>query len=344
MSSACFHFLVSPIWIGLILNAVPYCGRIPRMISFLTHLSIYNGETPDTCIHLSADVIRNIQSINNHTVNGQIALLALKETLCSPRTRLDHKIQDNSNSVIIKLKTQELSATMGILVTPGLQSRCSNELCTPAQSEVTCTMQQCALALSHVDRREDRISEMTWSQGDPEVMFAVALAIVARDHWIQAHPLLLKCAQETLGFPASEHATLFPIITEFVKCSNVLRREVEGEQIALQALNHPAVIFGASIELCSLQLALVDSLIGQSKYTEAEERLRTLAAIKPSSSYIREAMDLRLSKVLRRLGVVDCSAIQRALTLSKTFSPTDGSNNAIIAECLDECFATVSCF
>ena len=314
------------------------------MVSFLTHFSIFNGITYDTCIHLSSDVIQWISAAENLTVNGQIAILKFKERLCFPGARNDEEVQAICRSVETELKTKGLVATLGMLIASGLESRCSVELLTSIQRHKDCTMQQCASVLLRAGTDGEEETGSSIGNADFGVRCAIALAMVERNQFTPAHPLLRECVREQLALPRFKYSNvpLFPLATEFVRCSNILEKEAEGEAAARKVLSHLVESSASPTEVYSLEIALVDSLIGQSRYVEAAKTLQALASSELPSSSIIDIIDLRLSKVRRRLGKVDRSVFVNAPITLKTLPSNDDLHHAIKAEYLDERIATRS--
>ena len=314
------------------------------MVSFLIHFSMFSGLTYDTCIHLSSDVIRRILGAGNLTVNGQIAILKFKERLCFPGARNDCKVQAICRSIETELKTKELMATLGMLIASGLESRCSDELLASVRRQENCTMQQCASVLLRAGTEGDEETGSSIGNADFGVRCAIALAMVERNQFTPAHPLLRECVREQLALPRFKYSNvpLFPLATEFVRCSNILEKEAEGEAAARKVLSHLVESSASPTEVYSLEIALVDSLIGQSRYVEAAKTLQALASSELPSSSIIDIIDLRLSKVRRRLGKVDRSVFVNAPITLKTLPSNDDLHHAIKAEYLDERIATLS--
>lgn len=132
------------------------------------------------------------------------------------------------------------------------------------------------------------------------------------------------------------------IPTELVKCCNILHREEQGATIALEALQHRCSDTATRDEIGSIQIALADSLIGQSKYSEADRILQKTYSQRLSlSTHLKTAASLRLNKVIRRLGVFDVSAFADNSALGKALSYASDSKTHMTDECLEELSCTI---
>lgn len=180
------------------------------------------------------------------------------------------------------------------------------------------------------------------TEADMQVKFTMAMAMIERNHFTQAHALLTACAKALKSKGPVDKDQYFPMMTELVKCCNILDKAEQGESTALEALQHPDSHTALQEDICCMHIALADALIGQSKYLEADKLLQKVLAREYISNYLMIVASLRLNKVRRRLNVVDISAFTRNGALLKVVTYANESGGHITGECLEELSCTVN--
>lgn len=177
---------------------------------------------------------------------------------------------------------------------------------------------------------------------DIQVRCTLAMAMVEQSQFTEACALLTACAKDFRSTESDHVDGYFPVMTELVKCHNILNQEEDGEVTALEALRHRYSDTATRIEICNIQIALADSLIGQSKYSEAEKLLEEVLASHMLSKYLIAVASLRLSKVKRRLGILDLSTFTHNGAPLKALICASDSNSHIRDAFLEELSSTVS--
>ena len=177
---------------------------------------------------------------------------------------------------------------------------------------------------------------------DIQVRFTLAMAMVEHSQFTEACALLTACAKDLRSTESDYVDGYFPVMTELVKCHNVLDQEEDGEVTALEALRHRCSETATRIEICNIQIALADALIGQSKYSEAKKLLEEVLACHMLSKHIIAVASLRLSKVKRRLGILDVSAFTHNGAPLKALICASDSNSHIRDAFLEELSSTLS--
>ena len=325
-------------------------------MSFLLHYSIFSGFSVDTCIYLAPGPLRHIESSGNLLVKKMIELLKWKESLCLQLLQLqdkDRKCPDVLQGA--SHETAELNGILGLLIASVLKSSKQTlqhmdgilamaEGWLERQDPFCSTMAAFAQHLFYMDGPSNQSSRLSYILGkvDTHIKFTMAMAMIERDHFSQAYSLLLVCAED-LRFADTVYVDeFFPVITELVKCCNVLNKEEQGEETALGALQHPCSDTATPNQIHCIQIASVDSLIGRSKYSEANKLLEEILTSVSLSPYLTTVASLRLNKVRRRLDVVNISAFSHKGALREALTYVDGSSDHIRDEVLEELSCTIS--
>ena len=284
-----------------------------------------------------------------------IELLEFKENLCLHLLHSHEKDRKHPKHLLRdSLETAELYGIFGFLIASVLKSnqasRSSNEMMTIAhswrvgQGRFHSTMLTFAGNLLFTGEPEDQGLKHSYTLGntDMQVRCAMAMAMIERNHHRQAHRFLTTCAEDFRSADSVYVDEYFPVMTELVKCCNILNQEEQGEAMALEALQHPHSDNATRNEICNMQIALADSLIGLSKYNEAGKLLEEMLASEPLSTYLTTVASLRLNKIKRRLGVLDMSAFNYNGALENALTCARNSNGYLRDECLEELSCTVS--
>ena len=284
-----------------------------------------------------------------------IELLEFKERLCLYLLHSHEKDGKSLDDLLVDpLETPRSHGVLGFLISSVLMSnqalQNSNEIVAIThrwrgrQGGFHCTMMIFAENLLFKGEPSDENLERpyTLSNADPQVRCAMATAMIERNNITLAYEFLNTCAKDLRSMDSAHLDEYFPIMTELVKCCNILNRAEQGEAIALEALRHRYSDTAARHEICDMQIALADSYIGRSKYSEAGRLLEGVLDSEDLSPYLTTVASLRLNKVKRRLGILDVSALTRNSALQNVLMYASGSSGHIKDECLDELSSTVS--
>ena len=281
-------------------------------------------------------------------------LLKFKELLCLHLLHLHEEGRKRpSDPLATPLQTTEMLGILGLLLASVLRSNRnsihSNEAIDIAhrwrEGHISSISTMCTFAreLLFMDEPNNQSSSpsITLGKADIQVRFSMAMAMIERNHFTQAYAMLNACAAD-LRIPDSDYQNeYFPVMTELVKCCNILKQEEQGKATALEALQHRRTYTAALNQIYHMQIALTDSLIGQSKYLEAEKILQQILASECLSNYLTTVASLRLNKARRRLGVLDFPAFDRNGALQKVLTYGDDYNGHIRDECLEELSCTI---
>ena len=252
------------------------------------------------------------------------------------------------------LETAELYGIFGFVIASVLKSsqasRSSKEMIAIARewrvgwSRFHSTMLTFAENLLFTGEQEDQSLKHSYTLGnaDMQVRCAMAMAMIERNHHRQAHGFLTTCVKDFRSADSVYLDEYFPVMTELVKCCNILNQEEQAEATALEALQHRYSNNATRNEICNMQIALADSLIGRSKYNEAGKLLEKMLASESLSTYLTTVASLRLNKIKRRLSVSDTSAFNYNGALQKALTCASESNDHLRVECLEELSCTVS--
>lgn len=332
-----------------------FLTRIPRLLSFLLHYSIYNGFSVDTSLHLAPSLLRFIKSSSNPSIKKTIEILEFKEDLCLHLLQPHEKECKSFNRLARdSVETAKICGILGFLLASisksSQTSRDTNEIIAIAHSwremegwypSTMLTFAENLLFAGEAMKQSLKRSYLL-ENADIQVRCTLAMAMVERSRITEACALLTACAKDFRSTESDYVDGYFPVMTELVKCHNILNQEEDGEVTALEALRHLYSDTATRIEICNIQIALADSLIGQSKYSEAEKLLEEVLASHMLSKYITAVASLRLSKVKRRLGILDVSAFTHNGAPLKALICASDSNSHIRDAFLEELSSTVS--
>ena len=133
------------------------------------------------------------------------------------------------------------------------------------------------------------------------------------------------------------------ITTELVKCYNMMNEEVKGETLARHVLGlqrAPQLEF--QHDLCHLNLALADTLMGQGEYRSAETLMLDLLAVESLPRRTQTIIRLRLNKARRRLGHHETITLVEAGFMQPVLESITYMNQDMKTEVLAELSATAS--
>lgn len=284
-----------------------------------------------------------------------VKLLEFRENLCLNLLRLHNETRKSLDDIWGDLiETAESHGSLGLFIASvsksSQASQYSNEMIAIAhswrerQGHYRSTMTNFAhnlLFMEGLSNHSLRPSN-TLAMADMEVKFTMAMAMIERDHFPQAYSFLEACVKDLRSMDCVSDDKYFPVMTELVKCCNVLGQVEQGEATALEALQHRYSRTATRNQISHVQIVLADSLMGQSKYPEADKLLQEVLAGPPLSTYLMAVTTLRLNKVRRRIGVLDVPAFTRNGALVKALTDASDPQSSIRDECLEELSSTIS--
>ena len=319
------------------------------------HYSIYNGISVDTSLHLAPSLLRSIKSSSSHSIKTTIEILEFKEDLCLHLLQPQEKECKSFNRLVRdSVETAGICGILGFLLASisksSQTSRHTNEVLAIAHSwrEMEGRYPSTMLAFAENllfagEAMKQSLKRLNLLENaDIQVRCTLAMAMVEQSQFTEACALLTACAKDFRSTESDHVDGYFPVMTELVKCHNILNQEEDGEVTALEALRHRYSDTATRIEICNIQIALADSLIGQSKYSEAEKLLEEVLASHMLSKYLIAVASLRLSKVKRRLGILDLSTFTHNGAPLKALICVSDSNSRIRDAFLEELSSTVS--
>ena len=202
----------------------------------------------------------------------------------------------------------------------------------------TSSLERCANRLLSLNSTTIADKSVEYSEADSPVRFALAIELIERKRFAEAYGYLITVAKTSGSPDCLCQRDYFQAIIELVKCCNILGKEDEGVAFASRTLKGFREA-ASRVQVCSMQITLADSLIGQKKYERAEKLLRDVLSNHCPSAYLREVASLRLNKVERRLGVLTTVAFSSGEALGNAVISRQDKVNDVRNECLDELLA-----
>ena len=198
------------------------------------------------------------------------------------------------------------------------------------------------LSLYSMDVQHLNLDYITASN-DLELKLSLGLEMARYRRALEASAVLGLCVKEmeTVGCISSRECCI--ITTELVKCYNMMSEEAKAEKVALQVLGSqrdPQLKFQQ--DLCHLNVALADTLMGQGEYESAESLMLDVLTVdslpRPTQTVIR----LRLNKARRRLERGQFIASVKADIMQPILETVADLSRDLKVEVLAELSATVS--
>ncbi|KAL8938802.1 MAG: hypothetical protein Q9216_003702 [Gyalolechia sp. 2 TL-2023] len=204
------------------------------------------------------------------------------------------------------------------------------------------TLENCADVLASSSDLKISIRKLKTSRFDIQVSFTIGSELARRKRFEEAYFMLHSTVKRLKNRPVYLAGEYAPAVVELIKCCNLLGKKVEGEAIALKALDIDDEPWDVT-DSCNLKIVLADSLISQKKYRQAKEILLAIIRSGDISVYMRHVASLRLNKTERRSGTLTTIENLSELTDIEN-NILDPSTAAVIKdECFDELAATLSC-
>ena len=198
------------------------------------------------------------------------------------------------------------------------------------------------LSLYNMDVQDLNLDYITASD-DLELKLSLRLEMARYRRAPEASAILGFCVKEmeTVGCISSRECCI--ITTELVKCYNMMSEAAKAEKLALQVLGSqgdPHLKFQQ--DLCHLNVALADTLMGQGEYESAEFLLLDVLTVESLPRPTQTMIRLRLNKARRRLGRGDFIASVKANFMQPVLETLADLNRDLKVEVLAEISATVS--
>jgi hypothetical protein len=193
------------------------------------------------------------------------------------------------------------------------------------------------------------IPRFKWEAVPMRTKVLLAFCEIERKEFSFAHEILFTLLPKVESLYGTHSQELLLVVTAFIKCCNALRRENEGEKCAECIIKVGLVSFDCEWKVTTktpqeahFMIAVADSLLGQSKYNEAEDLLLKVLESPLTPRGVRTRATLRLCKTSRRLqkassNLDDWSRLRDAI---KGFWQ---ASDALKYECLEEviCFLSL---
>ena len=198
------------------------------------------------------------------------------------------------------------------------------------------------LSLYNLDVQDLNFDFITISD-DLESKLSLGLEMARYRRAPEASAILGLCIieMETIGCISSRECCI--VTTELVKCYNMMNEEAKAEKLALRVLGSqrdPHLKFHQ--DLCHLNVALADTLMGQGEYQSAEFLMLDVLTVdslpRPTETMIR----LRLNKARRRLGRGEFIASVKNDFMQPILETVADLNRDLKVEVLAELSATIS--
>ena len=138
------------------------------------------------------------------------------------------------------------------------------------------------------------------AEDDLVLRATLGLAMAAGKQTSTALSLLRDCVRDNNSKHIFGSSSYLIVVSELVKCYNILGQEYEGELLATSSLKDYDNTLG-SIGKVYLEIALADALTGQNRFQAAEQKLSGISDGLIYPGYLTVAIALRLNKVKRRL-------------------------------------------
>lgn len=287
-------------------------NNLRRLVHFLLYRLVVEDQCSDPWIYLKSSILEELKldrRLGRDSRHG-IEILQWRESLA-------RETVDQSNSRKLKsaarrwLATPRLRAMITAIMksyscSNGKQSIESHETVLHALQNTSysfSTFERCADMLNASSETDNVLTKLRARDCDVYVCFAMATELTTPQRFAEARVLLHSVVGQLDDPPGRRQCLFLPAVIELVKCCNLLNTESEGEAIASRILAYDEESWDPA-DLSNLRIVLADSLIGQKKYTNAEEVIIDLAHNLRVSSYIRTIAKLRLNKIRRRKGTL----------------------------------------
>ena len=336
----------------MLINA-DIASSVPHLVSFLLNYSVSKGSHLSLQSILEPSLVQDLIRHGDQTVQDTISILKFREhfyyaVFLQPRVNENLLIQDQH--VVPKFSGffAIIIALMLDIVPEALNSQIVSVISNWRQSmvgEKTSTIEQFAfiiLSLYNLEIHNLNLDNIGTSL-DLDLKMSLGLEMARYQRAPEASAILGSCVKdmETAGYIGSRECCI--ITTELVKCFNMMSEEAKAESIARLVLGSqcdPELQF--QHDLCHLNIALGDTLMGQGEYESAETLMLSVLAVgslpRPTQTIIR----LRLNKARRRLGRDDIIVSVKADVMQPVLESIADLDHDLKIEVLAELSATVS--
>ena len=335
------------------LTDVNIASSIPHLVSFLLNYSVSKRSHLKPQSILEPNLVQDLTQYGDQMVQDTISILKFQEhfyhtIFLQPRANNGLLIHDQSIISKIFGFFAIIVAVMLDIVPEDLHSQMFPAGPNWRQlmlGENPSTIERFAfliLSLYNMDIQNLNLDYMAASD-DLELKLSLGLEMARYHRAPEASAILGLCVQkmETIGCIGSRECCI--ITTELVKCCNLMSEEAKAESFALQVLGSqcdPQLKFQQ--DLCHLNLALADTLMGQSEYESAETLLLDVLKVDSLPGPTQTMIRLRLNKARRRLGRGEFIASVKADFMQPVLETVADLNRDLKVEVLAELSATVS--
>lgn len=325
-------------------------------MSFLAHYNASRGSTSGPGMPFERDLLKHVNFGYAKAVHRVQSVLHCKEYLSSLVRNLEYG-EDHFQQLAIAMEPcfayADTSGILGFMIesakrteNPDSNSNVSNataRIWQATQKAAVSTIEACAGILLSMGGQDSVIEERLLENGDLQVKLAVALAMSERKCFSSAYKILYACAE---GLKTEEPRGLLEyrlLMTELVKCCNILNLASAGEYWALQALARIRSFEAASQnDLCAVEIVLADSLMAQGHYCKAETVLNTILSYESLPTHLVIITGLRLNKTRRRLGFVNSKSSWYNNPIWKDSNFLKDSGTDLKIEVLEELSSTLA--
>ena len=328
-------------------------SSVPHLVSFLLNYSVSKGSHLRFQSILEPGLVQDLIWYGDQTVQDTISILKFQEhfyytVFLQPRVNENLLIQDQY--VVPKFSGffAIIIALMLDIVPEALNSQIVSVISNLKQlmlREKTSTIEQFAfiiLSLYNLEIQNLNLDNIETSL-DLDLKMSLGLEMARYQRAPEASAILGSCVKdmETAGYIGSRECCI--ITTELVNCCNMMSEEAKAESLArlvLRSQCDPEWQF--QHDLCHLNIALADTLMGQGEYESAETLMLNVLAVGSLPGPTQTIIRLRLNKARRRLGRNDVIVSVKADVMQPVLESMADLNRDLKVEVLAELSATVS--
>ena len=328
-------------------------SSVPHLVSFLLNYSVSKGSHLSLQSILEPSLVQDLIRYGDQTVQDTMSILKFQEhfyyaVFLQPRVNENLLIQDQH--VVPKFSGffAIIIALMLDMVPEARKSQIVSVISNCRQlmlGEKTSTIEQFAfhiLSLYNLEKQNLNLDNIE-SSLDLDLKISLGLEMARYQRAPEASAILGSCVKdmETAGYIGSRECCI--ITTELVKCFNMMSEEAKAESIARLVLGSqcdPELQF--QHDLCHLNIALADTLMGQGEYESAETLMLSVLAVGSLPRSTQTIIRLRLNKARRRLGRDDIIVSVKADVMQPVLESIPDLDQDLKIEVLAELSANVS--
>ena len=322
-------------------------------MSFLLNHSVSKGSYLRLQSILEPSLLRDLIQCGDQMVQDTVSMLKFQEHLYDTiflQTRMNESLFMLDQHIVPKFSGFFAMTVALVLdsVPEALHSRMVSVISNWRQllfREKTSTIERFAFIVLHLYNLEIKDLDLDYIKvsNDLELKMSLGLEMARYQRAPEATAILGSCVKDidTVGCIDSRECCI--VTTELVKCCNMMNEEVKGETLARHVLgSEPGPQLQFQHDLCHLNLALADTLMGQGEYRSAETLMLDLLKVESLPRRTQTITRLRLNKARRRLGHHEIIASVEAGFMQPVLESITCLNQDLKTEVLAELSATVS--